>query len=323
MIRNYVFSQGKLVTQDVGLDVMHSFLFDDDVQIWCDLENPTNEEVQTVLERTFKFHPLAIEDCVTVSEQPKVDEYENCLFLVLHAVDFSAESHEFSTTEIDLFIGKNFLVTYHHKPVRSIAATIDRINRNAAAVAKAPDRLTYTILDLLLDNYEPSLACLANDIETLETNVIEGREPDVLKALQHLKHEVQRVRQIAGPQREVIGRIARGEFKLIRAHLLPYFRDLQDRLVGFTMRSDRNRESLNGIMQTHLAFQQNDMNRVIKVLTVITVLSTPFQIITSFYGMNFVHMAELQVQYAHLYVLVITIVTTWLIYWLLRRKRWL
>ncbi len=323
MIRSFVFSQGKLVSQDIGLDLMHSFLFDDDVQIWCDLEQPTDAETRTVLEKTFQFHPLAIEDCVTVSEQPKVDEYENSLFLVLHAVDFVAQSHEFSTTEIDLFIGKNFLVTYHNRPVRCIASTIERIIKNAALIAKAPDRLTYTILDFLLDNYEPSLADLSADIEKLENDVLAGQSRHVLSTLQHLKAEVQRVRQIAAPQREVIGRMARGEFKLIRAHLLPYFRDLQDRLVDFSGRADRYRDSLGAIMQTHLALQQNDMNKIIKVLTVITVLSTPVQIVTSFYGMNFIHMPELQVQFAHLYVLLVSIVMTWLIYWLLKRQQWL
>jgi magnesium transporter len=323
MIRSFVFSQGKLVSQDVGLDLMRSFLFDDDVQVWCDLDQPTDAEAQSVLESIFQFHPLAIEDCLTLSEQPKVDEYDGYLFLVIHGVDFSAEVHQFRTKELNMFIGKNFLVTVHRQPMRSINSTVDRISKNTGAIAKAPDRLTYTVLDFLLDNYEPALNDLSGDIAKLEHEVLTGQDKDLLKELQHLKGEVQRLRLIAGPQREVISRLARGEFKLLRAHLLPYFRDLQDRLARIADRADSYRDSLTGIMQTHLALQQNNMNKVIKVLTIIAVLSTPVQVITSFYGMNFVHMPELQVPDAHLFVLGVTAAITWFIYWLLKRKRWI
>jgi magnesium transporter len=323
MIRSFVFSQGKLVSQDIGLDLMRSFLFDDDVQIWADLDQPTDAEIRSVLEGVFQFHALAIEDCMTLSEQPKIDEYENHLFLVIHAVDFSAESHEFRTTELNLFIGKNFLVTVHRTPLRSINSTVDRVTRNIGSVAKAPDRLSYTILDFLLDNYEPAINDLSNDIARLEHDVLSGKSINLLKDLQHLKSEVQRLRQISGPQREVLARLARGEFKVVRAHLLPYYRDLQDRLARFAERADSYRDAITGIMQTHLTLQQNDMNKVIKVLTIITVLSTPVQVITSFYGMNFVHMPELHVEYAHLYVLIITILMTWGIYWMLKKRKWL
>lgn len=323
MIRSFVFSQGKLVSQDVGLDLLRSFLFDDDVQVWVDLAMPTDEEVRQVMEATFQFHPLAIEDCLTASEQPKIDEYEGYLFLVIHGVNFSADAHEFRTAELNLFIGRNYLVTCHGTAMRSINSTVDRITKNPGASAKASDRLAYTILDFLLDHYEPALADLSADISALEHSVLNAGSRDMLKDLQHLKKEVQRVRQIAGPQREVIGRIARGEFKLIRAHLLPYYRDLQDRLVRIAERTDAYRDALNGIMQMNLNLQQNSMNKVIKVLTVITVLATPIQVITSFYGMNFVHMPELQVPFAHIFVFGITIVMTILIYALLKWRRWL
>lgn len=321
MIRSFVFSQGKLVSQDIGLDLMHSFLFDDDVQIWCDLDQPTDAEIRSVLEGIFKFHPLAIEDCLTSSEQPKIDEFENHLFLVIHAVDFDAMTHEFRTTELNLFIGRNFLVTVHRAPLRSINSTVDRISKNIGAIAKAPDRLTYTVLDFLLDNYEPALNDLSNDIAGIERGILEGRTTDLVKELQHLKSEVQRVRQIAGPQREILARLGRGEFKIIRSHLLPYYRDLQDRLVRIADRADGSRDALTSIMQTHLALQQNSMNMVIKVLTVITVLIAPAQIVTSYFGMNFRHMPELNLPYAHFFVLGLTVIITAVIFWLLKRKR--
>ena len=168
--RAFIFSQGKLVSQNVGLDVLRVMLYDEDVQIWLDAEQPTEEETKSLLEGIFNFHPLAIEDCVNVSERPKIDEYENYIFMVIHAVDFSA--HEFRTTELNMFVGKNFLLTYHRDPIRSVTATIDRVMKNAPLVARAPDRLTYTLLDFLLENDRPALEALAAESAELEKRLL-------------------------------------------------------------------------------------------------------------------------------------------------------
>ena len=157
MIRSFVFSQGKLVSQDVGMDVLRLVLYDEGVQIWVDAENPTPEENKMLLEGIFNFHPLAIEDCIAVSERPKVDDYENYIFMVIHAVNYMQTSHEFRTTELNMFIGKNFLVTVHDEPVKSVTTTIDRVIKNAPLIARAPDRLTYNLLDALLEKKEKEL----------------------------------------------------------------------------------------------------------------------------------------------------------------------
>ena len=323
MIRSFVFSQGKLVSQDPGLDFLKLMLYDEDAQLWVDLENASAEETKSVLEDLFNFHPLAIEDCVAVTERPKVDEYEGYIFLVLHAVDYSESQHEFCTTELNMFIGKNFLVTYHQAPLRSIGSTMDRVVKNAAGIARAPDRLTYTILDFLLDNYDPALDELSSEILKLEQDILANPSVDVLGHVIKLKTEVQRLRQIMAPQRDVIARLARGEFKIVRAHMLPYYRDLLDRLARFNDMTDNYREALTNTMQVHLNLQQNQTNRVTKVLTVLATLSMPIVVITSFYGMNFRHMPELEVPHAHLFVFAITAIVTALIYWILKRKDWL
>ena len=119
MIRTFVFSQGRLINQDLSLDLLRVVLYDDDVQVWVDMEKSSPEENKSVLETVFDFHPLAIEDCVGVSERPKIDDYENYVFMVIHAVDYINSRHVFQTTELNLFIGRNFLVTFHDEPLRS------------------------------------------------------------------------------------------------------------------------------------------------------------------------------------------------------------
>ncbi len=325
MVRSFIFSQGKLVSQDVGLDVLRLVLYDEGVQLWVDAENPTDEESKILLEGVFNFHPLAIEDCIAVSERPKVDDYDNYIFMVIHAVDYRQSSHVFQTTELNLFVGKNFLVTVHRDAMKSVNMTVERVIKNAPLIARAPDRLTYNLLNALLENYQPALEDLAVEIGDLEGKVVSNPSMDVLSSVLTLKTEVQHLRQIIGPQREVISRLAHGEFKIVRTHLLPYYRDLQDRLARINDMADNYRDSLMNILQVHLNLQQMQINQVIKVLTVLATLSMPILIVTSFYGMNIKHMPNVEwPSWPIAYSMIIggTIAWTALLYAYLKRKGW-
>ena len=325
MIRSFIFSQGKLVSQDVGMDVLRLVLYDEGVQIWVDAEKPTDAENKMLLEGVFNFHPLAIEDCIAVSERPKVDDYENYIFMVIHGVDYRHDSHEFKTTELNMFIGKNFLVTVHNDPMKSVSTTIERVIKNAPLIARAPDRLTYNLLDALLENYQPALEDLAMEIADLEGKVMSDPSAEILNSVLKLKAEVQRLRQIVAPQREVIARLAHGEFKIVRTHLLPYYRDLLDHLSRISDAADNYRDSLMNILQVHLNLQQMQVNRVIKILTVLATLSMPLLVVTSWYGMNVQHMPNTawpnwEISYA--WILGGTAVWTALLYLYLKKKGW-
>ncbi|MBP7830943.1 MAG: magnesium transporter CorA family protein, partial [Kiritimatiellae bacterium] len=252
MIRSFIFNQGKLVSQDVGLDVLRLLLYDEGVQIWADAEKPTEAEYKGLLEGVFNFHPLAIEDCIAVTERPKIDEYEQYLFMVVHAADYRPDTRKFHTTELNLFIGRNFLVTVHEDPLKSVAATIERVVKNAPVIARAPDRLTYHLLDSLLDNYEPALLNLSNEMSELEKRALTYSSVDILTEVLQLKTEVHHLRQIVTPQREVISRLAHGEFKIVRTSLLPYYRDLLDHRSRISDRIDTYRDMLTNTLQINL-----------------------------------------------------------------------
>lgn len=322
MIRSFIFKNGRLVERDLEPDLLRLVLYDDDVQLWVDLESPTDKESKDILETVFNFHPLAIEDCITVSERPKVDEYETCIFLVLHAVDYS--SHEFKTTEINLFTGRNFLVTFHRDPLRGINATMDAVLKNSSTVARAPDRLAYSIIDRMLENYEPALDDLSKDFAEIEKEIFSTQTTDFLTRVLPVKTEVQRLRSIIGPQREVLSRIAHGEFAIVRKHLLPYFRDLLNRLERIHDLADGYRDTLNNLLQVHLSIQQMHVNQVIKVLTVLATLSLPIVAVASYYGMNLkLPEHELSGWRAHAWALGVTALITSFLYFWLRRKKWM
>lgn len=322
MIRSHIFRDGRLYAKDSAPDFLRIALGDEDVHIWVDLEAPTDAEAKQILEAIFNFHPLAVEDCITVSERPKVDEYENHLFLVIHAVDYS--SHEFRTTEVDFFIGRNFLVTFHREPVRAAGTMVDLIHKNPLAYARAPDRLAYHLIDLIVDNYGPALDDLTKDFETFESELLERPSRDFLQRIVPLRGQVQHLRAFVGPQREVLSRIALGEFPIVRKTLLPYFRDLLNRLARINDLADGYRESLNGLLQLHLGIQQMQVNSVIKVLTVMATLALPLVAIASYYGMNFPLPEFAMTGYrGHLWVGGLTLVVTGSLYIFLRVRKWL
>jgi len=323
MIQYFCFSKGKLVKEDSDPGFLRVALYEEDIQVWVDAEQPSAEETKMLLEDVFNFHPLAIEDCVAVSERPKIDQYEGYLFMVIHAIDFSPIEHQFSTTELNMFIGKNFLVTFHRDPLRSVIATIDSIRKNPTSIARAPDRLSYHILDVLLDRYEPTLDTLADDISGIEQNVLISQSTDTLNDILRLKGQVQRLRQIMAPQRDVISKLAHGEYSPVRTTMLPYYRDLLDRIARFADTADGQRESLSNTVQILLNLQQNRMNQVVKVLTVLATLSTPVLVVTSFYGMNFNHWPKMASPVAYPWVFGVTAAFTAALYWFLKRKNWL
>jgi magnesium transporter len=326
MIKSFVFSQtqGKLISQDISLDLLNVVLRDEGVQFWVDVGEVSDEESKHILDDIFHFHPLAVEDCLAPTDRSKVDEYDNYVFMVIHAVDYSKETGSFTTHELNVFIGKEYLVTFHREPLRCVNATIDRIMKNAPTVARAPDRLSYTLLDFLLEGYDPALEELSSDIAELEGKVLDHPSSDILGAVRRLKKEVQKLHQIVRPQRDVIARFAHGEFKIVRAHMLPYYRDLNDQLTRISNLAENYRDSINNVLQMHLNFQQMQVNKVIKVLTVLATLSVPILAVTSYYGMNIQHWPTLNhsMPFSYAWIWSITAVMTAFLYWLLKRKGW-
>ncbi|MDE3065986.1 MAG: magnesium/cobalt transporter CorA [Verrucomicrobiota bacterium] len=331
MIRSFAFTtQGKLHTEDVDLFLMPTLLADTNLFLWVDLENPTPEEVQSVLAGVFHFHPLSIEDCVTVSSSPKVEEYTPkegdlftpYLFLVIHAVDYSRQDEKFATSELDFFLGKNFLVTYHQKPLRTVSLIEERCAKGAMQIARAPDRVAHSLLDALVDGYKPALDELALDIADVEQTVLQHPGKEMFHRVLQIKKKVLHLRQIIGPQSEVLARFAAGEFKLIRPHLVPYFRDVYDALHRIGEQAQTYTDSLTGILQVYLNMSSNQTGEVVKLLTLITVITTPLMMIGTWYGMNFHDMPELSWKHGYTVAGGVTLLSTLATYLYFKKKKW-
>jgi magnesium transporter len=333
MIRSMAFTtQGRLHSRDIEMFLMPTLLTDTNLFLWIDLEDPTQDEIKSILEDLFHFHPLSIEDCVMVSPSPKVDEYQPkeedkfapYLFMVIHAVDYSRKDGLFATSELDFFLGKNFLVTYHHGPLRSVALAEERALKGALNIARAPDRVAHNLLAAIVENYKPALEELSLEIAELEQDALQRPTPETLNKILQVKKEVLHLRQIIGPQREVLARFAEGEFKLIRAHMVPYYRNVYDGLFHISELAQSYTDSLTGILQVYLNMSSNHTGEVVKFLTMITVITTPVMIVGTWYGMNYTEqIPELKSPYGYYWAVGLTVLSTAITIWWMKRKRWL
>jgi magnesium transporter len=321
MIRSFIFSDGKLVGQDLELEALRLVRSDRGLLIWVDMDNPTPDEIKNILEGVFQFHPLAIEDCVAPNSLPKVEDYEDYLFIVTHAVDFT-RTDKFNTTELDLFLGKDYLVTFHTAPLRTVSTLIERFIKSAGVGPRGPDRIAHTLIDLLVEYYSPVIDELRAELEELEEHVLakESSHKTLVTELLHVRNDFTRLRTIVRPQRDVIDRLARGDSKLVRAKLLPYFRDLRDSLVRLEDTAASYHERLLMAFDIYLNKAAFEANEGIKFLTAITAVTIPVMVIGTWYGMNFEKMPELARGYP--FAVGLTLVSTLLMFYYLKKKKW-
>jgi len=332
MIRSLAFTtQGRLHSRNLEIALMPTLLADTNLFLWVDLENPQSEQAKLVLENVFHFHPLSIEDCLQASPSPKVEEYtprsedkfQPYLFMVIHDVDYSRKDGVFATKELNFFLGKNFLVTYHETALRSVSQTEERAVKGTMQIARAPDRVAHTLLDSIVENYKPALDEQSLEISELEQQALPHPCKEILNKILQVKKEVLHLRQIIGPQREVLGRFARGEIKLIRPHLVPYYRDVYDSLFHISELAQGYTDSLTGILQVYLNMSSNQTGEVVKLLTMITVITTPLMMVGTWYGMNFHDMPELTWRHGYVVATGVMAVSTLATYWYFKRKHWL
>jgi magnesium transporter len=322
MIQSFVFSDGRLVGRDLEVEALRLVRADKGLILWVDLCDPSDAEIKSILEGVFSFHPLAIEDCVTPSSLPKVEDYEDYLFLVMHAVDFT-RTEKFNTTELDLFLGRDYLVTFHRTPLKSVDAVVDRCRKATGSVARGPDRLAHYLLDALVDLYQPAIDELRGELDEIEETVLSPEQQDLTPKLLEVRTELAHLRQIIRPQRDVVLRLAHGETKLVRSVMLPYFRDLRDNLVRIDETAASLSDQLFISFDLYLSKSGLQANEGIKVITALTALSLPGMLIGTWYGMNFTHMPELELPYAYPAIIGVTLGLTALMWWWVKKRRWL
>jgi magnesium transporter len=307
---------------DVAASEISAMLADPGVRLWVDMEAPTEEE-RALLPAVFHFHPLAVEDCIAETHLPKLDDYGEYLFLVIHHGARSLETPgTFTTVELNLFLGPRYLVTYHDEPSRTISEVLRRLRKNSPSLARGVDWLLHEILDGVIDNYLPILDDIDEQIAVLERQVLEEPDHGVLERILSLKRDVMHLKRVAAPQREILLRLSRDPFAAIDPRAQVYFRDIFDDLARIADLAEGYREHLTATLGAHLSMVSNRLNTVMKVLTVIATVFMPLTLIAGIYGMNFAWMPELRWQYGYPAALgVMALIAGGMLYYF-RRKGW-
>src|SRR5688500_4910611 len=160
------------------------------VRLWVDLSAPTPDEGREILVETFSFHPLAVEDAMSAIHHPKIESYDNYLYLILHGIDYQEEEHWFATRDVDFFLGSNYLVTVHDGFSRSIKQVKVVCDRHARVLAEGPVALMHRIVDLMVDNYRPEVDGIEKQMNVLEDEAILGRREDLVRDILALKRDL-------------------------------------------------------------------------------------------------------------------------------------
>jgi len=290
--------------------------------LWVDVQDPTPGDVD-LLRREFHFHELALEDATRPHQRPKMEEYESFYFLVFYSARLDAKGLTVQLTELDLFIGENHVVAVHRGPLKEIDDGLKRWERNHAVVGHSAGTLVYSLLDALVDGYFDVVDAIAEQVATLEEQIVRGSERDAVQPIFELKKRLLALRRILAPERDALNALMRQDLPLFDAGATVYFRDVYDHLVRIIDTVDLQSDLLTSAVDVYLSSVSNRLNQVMKTLTSVTIILMTVALIAGIYGMNFKNMPELEWELGYPWAIGLMAVSGVGLYVYLRRKGWL
>jgi len=286
---------------------------------WVNVVDPDSRTLEE-LETLFAFHPLALEDAQNQAIASKVDVYEDIVFVIARTIVWA---EDIDTDQLSLFISRKFIVTIHDKVFPQLEDVRIRLRRkNPKMLKSGADFLAYTILDLLVDSYFPHLDRLQSLLDRLEDEIIKRPSGEGISRLHELRTDIVRLRNALRPQRDMFGVLARLEIPILRKETQTYFRDVQGHMISALDTLDTNREIVASLMEVQATLTSNQVNEVIKVLTVIFTITLPIAIVSSLFGMNVAFYGFNEPVGLYLAVFLMAALTVAVAVWM-RRKGWL
>jgi magnesium transporter len=293
MIRSVYYAHGQPPRSGLGVDQFASVLKEEGGLLWVDLAAEPPDVCLPILRDTFGFHPLAVDDALEESHSPKVDDWGQYLYLVLHGVLFDPKGDDqpLDTLELDLFVSKGYLVTYQARAMAAVDRVWELCQRDVRHLERGSENLLYMLADELVSDYMPVVEAMDEAIDDIEDEIFGDPGPHLLERLFALKRALLHLRRIIAPQREVLNKLARGDYATIRLESRVFFRDVYDHLVRMYDITEGLRDLVGGALDTYLSVVSNRMNEVMRTLTVITTLFMPISFLVGFFGTNFFHPA--------------------------------
>jgi magnesium transporter len=320
MIKSLVY-ENKVVSENIDIGQIINHIKNKNL-VWVHFENPSNDEIE-ILKRDFKFHPLAIEDCLHKFQRPKVDSYKDYYFIILNVFKGRNVRKLFTYSEIYMFVGANYLITLSWDSLQTVNAVYDREIKNPKIIEKGIDFLLYSLLDAIVDDYFPLTDAIGDKIEAIEDMVLKSPKKEIQNEILILKRNMSRLRRILSPQREVLNILLRHDFELITEEARLYFMDVYDHILRINDLIDNYHDLLSSTLDLYMTQMSNKMNEIMKVLTIITTIMMPLTVITGIYGMNFEYMPELKMKNGYYLTLALMAFIAFIEVLYLKIKKWM
>ncbi len=306
---------------DVTIEDISEVLLEDDTFVWLGLRE-ANATILRQIQQEFGLHDLAIEDACAAHQRPKIEEYGDSVFMVLHTAQLAENDVEFGETHI--FMGPRFLVTVRHGASHSLSRVRERCQAMPQQLAKGPGFALYSIMDFIVDNYMPVIAGLQARFDVLEAAIFQYRPSrQTMEDLYELKRELLLLEGAINPVIDICNELMRFHNGLIHKDVRVYFRDISDHIKRVDQAIHGMREMLIAAMQVHLTFETVRQNEVVKRLAGWGAILAIPTMVFSLYGMNFKYMPELDWEYSYPLVVGSVAVCSLALYWRLKRAGWL
>jgi magnesium transporter len=256
---------------------------------WINIERPRGAD-QAWLEERFDFHPLDYEDVLSRNQRPKVDEYDDYLFIVLHFPRYDKTVGRLNAAEVDIFVGPDYLITLPNEPLQPLEYLFERCRTNEelreSLFSKGSGYLLYKILDDCVDASFPMLRKMGNKLERIEEDIFEGRSDEVVRDISNVKQEIINFRKIVRPQRPAFRDLERNKARYIAEDLDIYFEDIQDASERIWDMLENYKEVVEALEATNESALAHRTNEVFRLLTAISVIILPLTLVASIWGMN-------------------------------------
>ncbi len=321
MINVNVHTDAEGLQNDIPLADISDILQRGDGLLWIDVVDPTPDELR-LLGEEFGFHPLALEDALRRHQRPKLEHYDGFLFLVFYGLE--TVDRRPVLREVNLFAGKNYLVTVHDGRLPAIPETADRWCANVANLGnRGVGLLVYSLLDAIVDGYFPVVDDLAERIEDLEAAVFDRAEAGAQEAIFDLKKDLLAIRRVLGPERDVMNVLVRRDAPVFGDAVVVYFQDVYDHILRVTDAVDTYRDLLSSALDAYLSMTSFRLNEVVKRLTASSIILMSVTLIAGIYGMNFEHMPELDWRLGYPFALGLMLAIAGSLVLLFKRIDWL
>ena len=290
--------------------------------IWADVTDPTSNDFEELAEE-FGFHPLSIEDCRSEHQRPKIEEYAGYYFIVLYEAQLSGPNDQLELRELNIFFGRNYLVTVHSRPIRA-TGTAARLWREWGDRADlGAGLLTYLLIDAIVDDYLPLLDIISERMDDLEDSIFGEWRAQVIEDIFAVKKKLLFLRRSVTPLRDVFNTMLRREQPIFPREIHVYFQDVYDHLIRVADTIDTLRDMLGSTMDAYLSVSGNRMNKIMKRLTSVATILMSVTLIAGIYGMNFNFMPEVHWRYGYVMALLSMVGVGVALYFYLKKVDWL